>query len=107
MSQEEPEKEMDKQKFSEKSVPDLYVNSTELQISIYDVQINFGIRSGSEEVPKDVAIIRMSPQHALAMSKLLLKNLRVYEEQVGKIYLPQNLLEELGIEGDDSDEVDA
>ena len=36
------------------------------------------------------------------MTKMLLKNLQSYEKQVGKINLPQELLEEMGIEEGDS-----
>jgi len=107
MGQERIEKEMDEQRSLEKSIPDIYVNNVGFSISVYDVQFNFGVQSGPEEAPERVAIIRMSPQHALAMAKLLLKNLRVYEEKVGKINLPKELLKELGIEEDSPNESDA
>jgi hypothetical protein len=107
VSQETMKKEVDEQKSPEKPIPDLYANSTEISISIYDVQIDFGIRSSTEETSKTVAIVRMSPQHALAMARLLLKNLREYERQVGKINLPRDLLEKLEVGEGSSDELDS
>ena len=100
-------KEIDEQKSLETFIPDIYVNSARISISVFDVQLNLALRSDPEGEAKEVAVIRMSPQHALAMAKLLLKNLRVYEEQVGKIALTQELLERLEIEGDGSSETGA
>ena len=106
MSEEEVKKEMDEQKSVEKCVPEFYVNTTNFTISPYDVQINFGIQSGSAQSVEDVVVIRMSLQHALVVSRLLLKNLRTAEETVGKINLPEYLLERLEVE-DNSDGSDA
>ncbi len=102
MNQETVIKEPKEQKLPKTSIPDFYVNSVSFGISVYDVQMNFGVQSGPDSPMEDVAVIRMSPQHALVMTKMLLKNLQSYEKQVGKINLPQELLEEMGIEEGDS-----
>ena len=44
----------------------------------------------------------MSPQHAKVFGRILVKNMHAYEENVGKLNIPREILEELGIleEGD-------
>ena len=45
-----------------------------------------------------VANVIMSPQHAYVISRLLKKQVDLYEQQVGKIDLPHRLLNDLGLE---------
>lgn len=80
------------------SIPEFYTNAVKFIIHLYDVQLIFGVRTDPNDPIKEMAIMRMSPQHALVMSKLLEKNLRAYEEQIGKIVLPQHLSEQFEVE---------
>jgi len=83
-------------------VPEFYVNSVNFITSVYDVQMNLGITRGPNIQPKQVAVVRMSPQHALAVYKLLGKNIQAYEDKFGKIPLSQEILNILGLGEDDS-----
>ena len=107
MSEEEVKEEMDEQMSVEEGVPEFYVNNTKFAVSPYDVQINFGLQSGSAQSVEDVVVIRMSLQHALVVSRLLLKNLQTAEETIGRINLPESLQERLGIEEGNPDGSDA
>lgn len=77
---------------------DLYTNNIQIAVSVYDVMISFGLdtyqRDGTQ-VTKEVAIVRMSPQHALALSTLLNKNLEVYGETFKDIFLPEQIMKQL------------
>ena len=83
------------------SVPEFYASSVQFVISTFDVSMTFGVRTG--ENPEDlrqVAVVRMSPQHALIVGKLLMKNMAEYEDKVGKINLPAESYTRLGISKD-------
>lgn len=89
----------------EKAIPDTYADSTRFDITVYGVTLEFGqIRSvagvghRSSHIPR--VRVSMSPQHAKVLAKLLMKNMKAYEAQVGKITLPRQVLEELGIAED-------
>jgi hypothetical protein len=83
-------------------VPEFYVNTVRIITSIYDIQMNLAIRRGPNDQPKEIALIRMSPQHALAMCKLFEKHLQAYENKFGKIPMSQQLLNTMGLGEDDS-----
>jgi hypothetical protein len=84
-------------------IPEFYVNSVKLSTHVFDIQMNLAIRRGPNDQPKEIALIRMSPQHALVMCKLLEKQLQAYENQFGKIPIPQKLLDSIGLVKGDSD----
>ena len=71
MAQDSPTNEMDNQETVRKPIPDFYVNAAEFTLSVFDVTITFAMRKDKDSPAEDIAIIRMSPQHALVMSKLL------------------------------------
>lgn len=77
---------------------DIYTNNIQVAVSVYDVMISFGLdtfqRDGTQ-VTKEVAIVRMSPQHALSLSILLNKNLEVYGETFKEIFLPEQIIKQL------------
>jgi hypothetical protein len=80
---------------------DVYANQVGFSFSPYDVVLDFGLQPTDPKLPKKhVVRVRMSPQHALVMTKLLVKNLKMYEAQVGPIILPEGLYKELGISKD-------
>ena len=77
---------------------DVYTNSVQFFVTPYEVTMAFGLVSEPNKPAEELVRIRMSPQHALVMSKLLQKNLLGYRETVGKINLPPRLYQDLGIE---------
>ena len=77
---------------------DVYTNSVQFLVTPYEVTMVFGLVSEPNKPAEELVRIRMSPQHALVMSKLLQKNLYGYRETVGKINLPSRLYQDLGIE---------
>jgi hypothetical protein len=90
--------------FGDDSTPEFYVDSVRFGVGAYGIVFDLGVQ-GIQDTPmselppvRRVAIVRMSPQHALIFSKLLQKNLRAYQEKVGRIELPRQIYDELGIE---------
>lgn len=87
-------------------VPDLYVDSVKIGIGLYTFILELGVQGvrdtpQSEGVPiRTIARIRMSPQHALILSKLLQKNVGAYIDKVGAINIPDEVYRELGISKD-------
>jgi hypothetical protein len=77
---------------------DLYTNSVQFLVTPYEVTLVFGLTSEPNKPAREQVRVRMSPQHALVMSKLLQKNLLGYRETIGKINLPPRLYQDLGIE---------
>src|SRR5437870_9021726 len=59
----------------EERAPDLYTNTVQFMVTPYEVTLVFGLSSEPNKPPKEIVRLRMSPQHALVMSKLLQKNL--------------------------------
>lgn len=83
------------------SVADHYVNSVGFTVSIYEFLLQFGLKSDQKTDPTPLVNVRMSPQHAKVMAKLFLRNVKTYEKEVGPIYLPQQLIQELHLEEED------
>lgn len=81
---------------------ELYVNQVSLTIGPYDVVLDFGLQSRAatpDEKPSTTSLVRvrMSHSHAKVMTKLLAKNLNEYEDKHGKIMVPKEIYDELGI----------
>ncbi len=72
----------------------LYVNHSQLNISQWDVQMNFSIlqtgRILVEGQVKHLATVIMSPMHAKAFYNALAETLKIYEKEYGDIKLPDN-----------------
>ncbi len=88
---------------SSHDAPDLYVDSVRIGTSPYGLVFDFGLASlepGPKGEPSTtrVAIVRMSPQHAVVMSKVLAKQLATFQEQAGRINVPRAVFEALGLE---------
>lgn len=73
----------------------LYVNDTQVQVSPWDIRLILGVIS---EPPtpkrptiliKSIGEIRMSPQHAKKVTMILLQQLKIYEDTIGPIPLPE------------------
>lgn len=87
-------------------VLDVYSDSVRFAIGPYGMILEFRRTvprpPGEDGEPSEEALVRvrMSPQHALVIAKLLLKNVREYENKIGKINLPAGLYRELGVPED-------
>ena len=85
---------------SQKEPLEVYSNSVNFAVSIYDIILNFGLihdsqLSDSPEKRETLVRIRMSPQHAKVMSLILADNINKYEKDVGEIKIPEKFLETL------------
>lgn len=82
---------------------DVYSNLVSIASGPYDILLDFGLQYGPDPKvdKKSVVRIRMSPQHAVALSKVLTKVLAEYQSRAGTINLPPSLYTELGISGDE------
>lgn len=83
------------------AVRDYYSNSCAFAVSIYEFLLQFGIKADAKGDPTPLVNVRMSPQHAKVMAKLFMKNVKAYEKEVGPIYLPQQLIQELRLEDEE------
>lgn len=88
---------------AEKAIPDFYSDSVKFEVSVYGVTLEFGQTrqpppnfKGPAPITPTVRI-HMSPQHAKVMAKLFVRNMQQYEDQVGRIVIPQALLDGLGL----------
>ena len=82
-------------------VADHYVNSVAFTVSVYEFLLQFGIKTDQKSEPTPLVNVRMSPQHAKVMARLFLRNVKAYEREVGPIYLPQQLIQELHLDDDE------
>jgi hypothetical protein len=85
-------------------VPDYYVDAVRIGVGAYDFALELGVQGigdtpASEKPPtRRLAVVRMSPQHALILTKLLQKNVAIYQEKFGPITLPDDMFRALGLE---------
>ena len=85
-------------------VPDYYVDSVRIAVGPYGFVLELGAQGigdvpGSERPPtKRLSLVRMSPQHAMILAKLLQKNVTAYQQKFGTITLPEGLFRELGLD---------
>jgi len=77
-------------------VPDLYINSFALNTGVYDFVLDLGL-SNPDDTMKPLVRVRMSPQQAWVMFHLLKKAIESYQQNVGKINIPLDLLKELNL----------
>jgi Protein of unknown function (DUF3467) len=80
------------------TTPEFYADAVRINLTPYGVRLDYGLTTDSPNDSRAVATVRMSPQHAVVMYQMLKKSLRLFEEQVGKINLPDALYTELDIE---------
>lgn len=86
--------------------PEFYVDSVRVAANLYSFVFELGIQGvrdapGSELPPtRRVAMIRMSPHHALAFHKLLTDHLARYQNEIGPINIPEELMPGAPAEGE-------
>jgi hypothetical protein len=80
--------------------PDIYADSLNISVGIYGVSIVLGRTKGNlaQPVSAPAAVVRMSPELAFVLAQLLRKNLKLFQEDIGPINVPDHVLEALGIE---------
>jgi hypothetical protein len=72
-----------------------YANDTQVQVTKWDARMVFGV---IVDVPNDnekfgvqrVAEVRMSLQHAKRVAEVLSEQIRMYEQRVGPLLIPQD-----------------
>jgi len=86
-------------------VPEYYVDSFRLSSGAFGVALTLGIRPPHPEPgrpPKDLAIVRMSLEHAKVMAMIMRRTLKDYERGTGcPINLPAKLCNEMGLSLED------
>ena len=83
-------------------VMDFYCDSVEFEVGAYGFTLGMGKAQSAVEgaqPPRMTVIARahMSPQHAKVLAKLLVMNVKRYEEQFGQVELPNALYQSLGL----------
>lgn len=71
-------------------VPTFYVNNTFVETSVWDIRLRLGETLETDREHnilrvREIANVRMSPQHARAVLTILENHLENYEKQFGKI----------------------
>jgi hypothetical protein len=81
-------------------IPEYYTNATGVEIGAFDVTLSIGVADASDPGNRrEYAIVRMSPQHALVVTAMLMKFVNVYENSTGgPMPLSQELIRLMGLE---------
>ena len=70
-------------------LPSIYVNNATVSVTNWDFTFAFGELLGTDDQKKPLtrllASVRMSPQHAKALSSILSENISKYEDNFGEI----------------------
>ena len=89
---------------SPEGVPDFYTDSARMSGNAFTISLEFGIQMNAVEggpIPPPTqrnVVVRMSPQHALALRDMLVRNLDKYVEMIGQeIPYPKADEEEAGM----------
>ena len=90
-----------------KEMPEYYIDSFRMSSGAFGVAVTLGVRPPHPEPahpagPKEVAVIRMSLEHAKVMAMIMRRTLKDYERGTGSpINLPQKLCNEMGLSLED------
>lgn len=77
--------------------PEFYVDAANLETTFYGTTLQLGdMRPDAPQLVK--VTIKMSPQLAKVMSLILTSHVRQYEDGIGPIIVPKQLLHDLGLE---------
>lgn len=88
-------------------VSEYYVDSFRMSSGAFGVAITLGVRPPHPEParptgPRDVAVVRMSLEHAKVMAMIMRRTLKEYERGTGcTINLPAKLFNEMGLSLED------
>lgn len=65
-------------------VVEFYTNATGVEVGVFDVSLSIAIADAqTPDEREELAIVRMSPQHALTLTALLMKSIAAYEAATG------------------------
>ncbi len=77
--------------------PEFYIDGVNLETQLYGITLHLGdLRPDAPLLVK--ATIKMSPQLAKVLSLLLSSHVRQYEQGIGPIAIPNQILHDLGLE---------
>ena len=74
-------------------IPEVYSNSGKVTFTPYEFEITLGLGSSNYEGIRSVVNLRMSPQFMKDFTKILVDNINLYQENYGKIKLPEGKTE--------------
>jgi hypothetical protein len=81
-------------------IQDFYCDSVAFEVNAYGFSLTLGKgQTGDSQPPQMTPLARahMSPQHAKVLAKLMVMNVKRYEEQFGAIELPNALYQSMGL----------
>jgi hypothetical protein len=86
----------------DEKVPDLYTDGVQITVSPFGITLSFAMQpagqSGQMAAPIRVCNLRMSLEHAKALSMILRRQLKNYEVNLGgEIPLPHQVYQQLGL----------
>jgi hypothetical protein len=87
-------------------VQEFYVDQFKMTLTPYGATMTFGLapahpNPSQMEPPRDIVCLRMSLEHAKVMTMILKRNLKGYEDQMGAVNIPRDLLRPLGLSQED------
>lgn len=69
-------------------IPEFYANTVQVNVNAFEVELSAMLVSSKNEL-KGALNLRLSPQTAVMLGKILNEQMAAYEKQYGKIPLPQ------------------
>ena len=90
-----------------KEIPEYYIDSFRVSAGAFGVAMTLGVRPPHPEPahpsgPKEIAVVRMSLEHAKVMAMIMRRSLKEYERGTGAVInLPQKLCNEMGLSLED------
>jgi hypothetical protein len=79
------------------NTPEFYADAANVETQYYGTTLHFG--EARPDAPQLVTVtIKMSPQLAKVLSLILSSHVRQYEQGIGPITVPKQLLHDLGLE---------
>ena len=70
------------------AIPELYTNSAMINFSPYEFEMTLGLGSSTYQGIRPVVNVRMSPQFAKELARILSENVGVYENNFGELATP-------------------
>jgi hypothetical protein len=77
--------------------PEYYIDAVNVETQLYGSTLLLGeLRNGEPQLVR--VAIKMSPQLAKVLSLILSKHVRSYEERIGPLAIPNEIIHNLGLE---------
>ncbi len=70
------------------AIPELYTNSAMINFSPYEFEMTLGLGSSTYQGVRPVVNVRMSPQFAKELARILSENVAAYETNIGDLASP-------------------